>query len=134
MLCPAVWWGAGIGIIGSIIAGGVFAAVYYVASTSLFSGNGKLIFQGCISWVACILITYLGFAMLRFSNIEQKYMRKLDGAARTVSVMCGVLGEGVDRGNQHYVAVVGQLEAVTASQHLKGSHTTVGFVRQRSVV
>lgn len=90
MLCPAVWWGAGIGIIGSIIAGGVFAAVYYVASTSLFSGNGKLIFQGCISWVACILITYLGFAMLRFSNIEQKYMRKLDGAARTVSVMCAV--------------------------------------------
>jgi high-affinity Fe2+/Pb2+ permease len=48
-------------------------------------GNGKLIFQGCISYVACILITYLGFAMLRFSNIEQKYMRKLDGAARSVS-------------------------------------------------
>lgn len=49
-------------------------------------GNGKLIFQGCISYLACILITYLGFAMLRFANIEQKYMRKLDGAARTVRV------------------------------------------------
>jgi hypothetical protein len=48
-------------------------------------GNGKLIFQGCISYVACILITYLGFAMLRFGNIEQKYARKLDGAARSVS-------------------------------------------------
>lgn len=48
-------------------------------------GNGKLIFQGCISYLACILITYLGFAMMRFSNIERKYMRKLDGAARTVS-------------------------------------------------
>jgi TM2 domain-containing membrane protein YozV len=50
-----------------------------------WQGNGKLIFQGCISYVACILITYLGFAMLRFGNIEQKYARKLDGAARSVS-------------------------------------------------
>jgi hypothetical protein len=60
-------------------------------------GNGKLIFQGCISYVACILITYLGFAMLRFSNIEQKYMRKLDGAARSVSELAGwrcTLGRG----------------------------------------
>lgn len=52
---------------------------------SSLQGNGKLIFQGCISYVACILITYLGFAMLRFGNIEQKYARKLDGAARSVS-------------------------------------------------
>jgi hypothetical protein len=47
--------------------------------------------------VACILITYLGFAMLRFSNIEQKYMRKLDGAARSVSELAGwrcTLGRG----------------------------------------
>jgi len=49
-------------------------------------GNGKLIFQGIISYLACILITYLGFAMMRFGNIEQKYMRKLDGAAHSVSL------------------------------------------------
>jgi FTR1 family protein len=48
----------------------------------LLQGNGKLIFQGVISYIACILITYLGFAMMRFANIEQKYMRKLDGAAQ----------------------------------------------------
>jgi hypothetical protein len=52
----------------------------------LLQGNGKLIFQGVISYVACILITYLGFAMMRFGNMEQKYMRKLDGAARQVGV------------------------------------------------
>ncbi|KAF6252474.1 iron permease FTR1 family-domain-containing protein [Scenedesmus sp. NREL 46B-D3] len=77
-----VWWGALTGIVVSIIAGGVFAAVYYLASSRLFQGNGKLIFQGVISYLACILITYLGFAMMRFGNMEQKYMRKLDGAAR----------------------------------------------------
>jgi hypothetical protein len=36
-VCAAVWWGAAIGIVGSIIAGGIFAAIYYLASTSLFS-------------------------------------------------------------------------------------------------
>lgn len=50
----------------------------------VLQGNGKLIFQGCISYVACILISYLGFAMMRFGNIEKKYMRKLDGAAHKV--------------------------------------------------
>lgn len=85
--CPRlkkhVWWGAITGIALSIVAGGVFAAVYYLAQAKLFQGNGKLIFQGVISYVACILITYLGFAMMRFGNLEQKYMRKLDSAART---------------------------------------------------
>jgi hypothetical protein len=54
-------------------------------SASHTQGDGKLIFQGVISYLACILITYLGFAMLRFANMERKYMRKLDSAARTVS-------------------------------------------------
>jgi hypothetical protein len=31
-----VWWGAFTGIVVSIIAGGVFAAVYYLASSRLF--------------------------------------------------------------------------------------------------
>eukprot|EP00775_Hariotina_reticulata_P003265 gene3265-3543_t len=85
--CPRlkkqVWWGAAAGIILSCVAGGIFAAVFYLAQTRLFQGNGKLIFQGVISYLACILITYLGFAMMRFGNIEQKYMRKLDGAAHS---------------------------------------------------
>eukprot|EP00878_Enallax_costatus_P000214 GHUV01000275.1.p1 GENE.GHUV01000275.1~~GHUV01000275.1.p1 ORF type:complete len:461 (+),score=117.55 GHUV01000275.1:285-1667(+) len=84
--CPRlkkhVWWGATAGIVMSIIAGGIFAAVYYLAQAKLFQGHGKLIFQGVISYVACILITYLGFAMMRFGNLEKKYMRKLDGAAQ----------------------------------------------------
>jgi hypothetical protein len=62
-----------------------------VLCLSALQGNGKLIFQGCISYVACILITYLGFAMLRFGNIEQKYARKLDGAARSVSPAAALL-------------------------------------------
>lgn len=89
-----VWWGAAAGIGLSIVAGGVFAAVYYLASSKLFQGNGKLIFQGCISYVACALITYLGFAMLRFANLERKYMRKLDGAARAAAKQAAANGTG----------------------------------------
>lgn len=36
MAVVAVWWGAFTGIVISIIAGGVFAALYYLASSRLF--------------------------------------------------------------------------------------------------
>lgn len=32
-----------------------------------------------------ILITYLAFAMLRFANVEEKYTKKLQAAAKNVS-------------------------------------------------
>lgn len=76
-----VWAGAAAGILLSLAFGAIFAGVYYAAKTMLFSGSAKAIFQGCISYIACILITWLGFAMLRFSNIEKKFERKLDAVA-----------------------------------------------------
>jgi high-affinity iron transporter len=76
-----VWAGAAAGIALSLAFGAIFAGVYYAAKTMLFSGSAKAIFQGCISYIACILITWLGFAMLRFSNIEKKFERKLDAVA-----------------------------------------------------
>ena len=74
------------------MAGAIFAVIYYVAKSKLFQGTGKFIFQGCISYIACILITYLGFAMLRFANMERKVARKLDGAAQKVSKKLCQLG------------------------------------------
>ena len=69
----------------SVVFGAIFAGVYYAAKTLLFQGTAKAIFQGVISYVAVILITYLAFAMLRFSNIEEKYAKKLQVAAKNVS-------------------------------------------------
>ncbi|GBF96952.1 plasma membrane iron permease [Raphidocelis subcapitata] len=80
-----VWWGAGAGIVISIIFGGIFAGVYYAAKTMLFKGTAKAIFQGVISYIAVFLITYLAFAMLRFANIEEKYARKLEVAAKNAA-------------------------------------------------
>lgn len=87
LTCCAVWWGFGSGIVVSLIFGGSFAAVFYVAKTMLFTGAGQAIFQGVVSWVASILITYLAFKMLKFSNIEEKYKRKFSSVAEVVSVL-----------------------------------------------
>jgi len=46
--------------------------------------------QGVISYVAVFLITYLAFAMLRFANIEEKYSKKLQVAAKNVSLSISV--------------------------------------------
>lgn len=80
-----VWWGAGAGIGLSVIFGAIFAGVYYAAKTLLFKGTAKAIFQGVISYIAVILITYLAFAMLRFANIEEKYTKKLQVAAKNAA-------------------------------------------------
>ncbi|KAI8471619.1 MAG: iron permease FTR1 family-domain-containing protein [Monoraphidium minutum] len=80
-----VWWGAGAGIGLSVIFGAIFAGVFYAAKTLLFKGTAKAIFQGVISYVAVILITYLAFAMLRFSNVEEKYSKKLQLAAKNAA-------------------------------------------------
>jgi high-affinity iron transporter len=94
-----VWAGAAAGIGLSLAFGAIFAGVYYAAKTMLFSGSAKAIFQGCISYIACILITWLGFAMLRFSNIEKKFERKLDAvaskaAARSAAALAAKKAEG----------------------------------------
>jgi hypothetical protein len=42
---PAVWWGAAAGIALSLVFGGIFALVYYLAKSMLFKGTAKAIFQ-----------------------------------------------------------------------------------------
>lgn len=37
-----------------------------------------MIFKGAVSWVACLMITYLAFTMLQFQGWEEKWKRKLD--------------------------------------------------------
>lgn len=97
--CPnapiAVWWGAAAGIGLSLVFGIIFAVIFYVFKTVLFQGKAKAIFQGVICYTATILITWLGFAMLRFANIEKKWARKLDAsrvkvcALQRLDVQCG---------------------------------------------
>lgn len=81
-----VWYGVAGGVGVSIIFGVVFISIYYTASSNLFSGKNRDWFKGIISWIAALLITILGFAMLRFLGWEAKWRRKLAAAmAKKVS-------------------------------------------------
>lgn len=73
----AVWWGVAGGVGISLLLAGVFAVLFYVAQNNVFTGNNLQIFKGVVSWIACIFITYLAFAMLRFEGWEAKWERKL---------------------------------------------------------
>ncbi|GIL73371.1 hypothetical protein Vretimale_4789 [Volvox reticuliferus] len=79
-LKKSVWYGVAAGVGVSIIFGVIFIAVYYTAKDNLFAGKNRDWFKGIISWIAALLITILGFAMLRFLGWEAKWKRKLAAA------------------------------------------------------
>lgn len=73
-----VWWGVGLGVAVSILFGIIFIVLYYKAAQNLFSGPNQMLFKGIVSWIACLMITYLAFTMLQFFGWEDKWKRKLD--------------------------------------------------------
>ena len=84
-LC-AVWWGVIVGVVLSGSIGTGFIVAFYVTKNSVFKGEGQAIFKGYIDMVATLLISILGFAMLRFLNYERKWQRKLEAAAQQAQI------------------------------------------------
>jgi len=72
-----VWYGAGVGLLGSALVGGICVGVYYAVKTQIISDEGMKIFEGIFSLLACIFLTYLGIGFLRFADIERKWSQKL---------------------------------------------------------
>lgn len=82
-----VWWGALSGVGLAIALGIVFICLFWVAKNSVFSGEGKIIFEGFLFLIAGWLITVLGFAMLKFKNYERKWEAKILETSK-VSFVC----------------------------------------------
>lgn len=59
----------------------IFIIIFYVAQNSVFSGNGKTVFEGLLELIASFLITVLGFAMLKIKGYEAKWEHKLQRQA-----------------------------------------------------
>ena len=72
-----VWYGAGVGLLGSALVGGICVGVYYAVKAQIISDEGMKIFEGIFSLLACIFLTYLGIGFLRFADIERKWSQKL---------------------------------------------------------
>lgn len=83
----------------ALVVGIIFIIIFYVAQNSVFSGNGKTIFEGLLMLVASYLITLLGFAMLKIRGYEAKWERKLQrqaaaqAAAQTDTTVSNSLAE-----------------------------------------
>ena len=76
-----MWIGALLGCGIALIIGIVFIIVFYVARNSVFSGDGKVIFESALTLLASWLITLLGFAMLKIEGYEKKWENKLQRTA-----------------------------------------------------
>ncbi|KAK9803784.1 hypothetical protein WJX73_007360 [Symbiochloris irregularis] len=80
-----VWWGALSGVAVAFCLGIVFICLFWVAKNSVFSGEGKIVFEGFLFLLAGWLITILGFAMLKFKNYEKKWEAKIMESTRVNS-------------------------------------------------
>lgn len=76
-----VWFGAGLGLLLSIIFAVIFIIIYYTLDNEVFEGKGEQIFEGVISVIASVMITILAFGMLKMMALQDKWNRKLKKSA-----------------------------------------------------
>eukprot|EP00898_Chlorokybus_atmophyticus_P005237 jgi/Chlat1/5714/Chrsp38S05550 len=102
-----VWWGAGLGLAVAILVGVVFLIIYYTLDKEVFSGKGEQIFEGVVLTIATVMITVLGFAMLKMMAMQAKFERKLaamaeknlagkQGKAMFIIAFTSVVREGIE--------------------------------------
>ncbi|EPY51392.1 iron permease Fip1 [Schizosaccharomyces cryophilus OY26] len=71
-----VWVGSFVALFICLAIGGGFIGAFYALGKDLW-GNSEEIWEGVFSLVAVILITVMGFAMLRVSHLQGKWRKKL---------------------------------------------------------
>ena len=72
-----VWLGAGAGVLASILFGLIFIVAYYAAKEELFTGNAAYIFEAIMSFLACIMVTFVGAMMIKLAQLKEKFEEKL---------------------------------------------------------
>ncbi|KAG0223744.1 high-affinity iron permease [Actinomortierella wolfii] len=75
-LARQVWAGTGIGLLISLAIGMAFIYVWNVYGANLWASS-EGIWVGCFSFVAVVMITVMGIAMLRTNQMQEKWKVKL---------------------------------------------------------
>ncbi|KAG0050687.1 hypothetical protein BGZ83_004517 [Gryganskiella cystojenkinii] len=75
-LARQVWAGTGLGLLVSLAIGAAFIVVWNMYATNLWAASEGL-WVGCFSFVAVIMITVMGIAMLRTNQMQEKWKIKL---------------------------------------------------------
>ncbi|KAF9993303.1 high-affinity iron permease, partial [Modicella reniformis] len=78
-LARQVWGGMVLGLFISLAIGAAFIVVWNKYATNLWS-TSEGIWVGCFSFVAVVMITVMGLAMLRTTQIQEKWKKKLSRA------------------------------------------------------
>ncbi|KAG0215680.1 high-affinity iron permease [Mortierella sp. GBA30] len=81
-LSRQVWGGTLLGLAISLAIGAAFIVVWNKYSKNLW-GQSEGIWVGCFSFVAVLMITVMGLAMLRTTHIQEKWKGKLSKAMDT---------------------------------------------------
>ncbi|KAJ3341544.1 hephaestin-like 1 [Gonapodya sp. JEL0774] len=71
-----IWLGVGLGLAISILVGIAFSVVFYVLKKDLF-GSFEPVWEGSFKFLACILLTIMGFGMLHAGDLEAKWERRM---------------------------------------------------------
>ena len=120
--------------------GVIFIIIFYVAQNSVFSGNGKTIFEGILELIASYLITVLAFAMLKIRGYEAKWETKLQrqaaaqAAAQTDTTVSAVNPDVVMRLCDHVHAACPTCHADNGCQRLVAIMHTALFEAQHCAV
>ncbi|KAF9412124.1 high-affinity iron permease [Podila epigama] len=75
-LARQIWGGTILGLLISLAIGAAFIVVWKKYANNLWA-NAEGIWVGCFSFLAVILITVMGIAMLRTTHIQEKWKTKL---------------------------------------------------------
>ncbi|CAA91954.1 Plasma membrane iron permease [Schizosaccharomyces pombe] len=71
-----VWIGSFTALFICLAIGGGFIGAFYALDKDIWSGSEE-IWEGVFSLIAVVLITVMGFAMLRVSHLQEKWRKKL---------------------------------------------------------
>ncbi|GEQ69213.1 hypothetical protein JCM33374_g2884 [Metschnikowia sp. JCM 33374] len=71
-----VWWGACLGVGICLVLGAAFIAVFYTLKNDIW-GQSEDLWEGVFSIIACVMITFMGLAMLRINKMKEKWRVKL---------------------------------------------------------
>jgi high-affinity iron transporter len=71
-----VWWGVVLGVLLSMVVAAVFISLYYTVAKEAWESSEPL-WEGILSLIAVVLITVMGFSMIRVDTWRAKWERKL---------------------------------------------------------
>ncbi|KAK4228991.1 iron permease FTR1/Fip1/EfeU [Podospora fimiseda] len=78
-LVRQVWLGTALGILLSLIVGAALIGVFYTLGTNHWESS-ELNYEGSFALIASVIITIVGFALLRIGKMQEKWRNKIIAA------------------------------------------------------